>query len=164
MNPTLSLLRMSMLPLCIENINLVKARIKTMKVLLGIVETYLFVMDHMNLNLFNGGAVFLNLLSKSLNFYLIAKNSSSLDLEKIYFLLLPFSKQVSKSRADAEKEGIKIPSTVEEYCIKHQPIGSSSDNIDLCGDDWYDDDDYEDDDDDEDNNYSDNDDSGNADD
>jgi len=75
------------------------------------------------------------------------------------------NKQVSKSRLDAEKEGIKVPSTVEEYCIKHQPIGSSSsDNIDLCDDDWYDDDDYEDDDDDEDNLYSDNDDSGNADD
>ena len=53
-----------------------------------------------------------------------------------------------KSRADAELEGIHIPSSVEEYCIKHRPIGSQSSdtNFDLC-DDWYDDDDYDEDDD-----------------
>lgn len=84
--------------------------------------------------------------------------------EKEYETII--SEQVSKSRTDAEKDGIIIPSTVEEYCIKHRPIGSTSSDItmDLCDDDWYDDDDYEDDDDDDDNICSDNDDSGNADD
>jgi len=54
------------------------------------------------------------------------------------------SKQVAKSKVDAEKEGIKIPKTVEEYCIKHRPVGSQSSeaSADLC-DDWYEDDDYE---------------------
>jgi ubiquitin-conjugating enzyme E2 R len=70
------------------------------------------------------------------------------------------SKQVAASRAQAEADGVLIPSTVEEYCIKHQPIGStSSDNMVLCDDDWYDDDDYDDDD----VMCSDNDDSGNED-
>jgi len=72
------------------------------------------------------------------------------------------SKQVAASRAQAEADGVLIPSTVEEYCIKHQPIGStSSDNMVLCDDDWYDDDD--DDYDDDDVLCSDNDDSGNED-
>lgn len=71
------------------------------------------------------------------------------------------SKQVAASRAQAEVDGVLIPSTVEEYCIKHQPIGStSSDNMVLCDDDWYDDDDDYDDDD---VLCSDNDDSGNED-
>jgi len=71
------------------------------------------------------------------------------------------SKQVAASRAQAEADGVLIPSTVEEYCIKHQPIGStSSDNMVLCDDDWYDDDDDYDDDD---VLCSDNDDSGNED-
>merc|ERR1719317_1266441 len=56
------------------------------------------------------------------------------------------SKQVAASRAQADADGVVIPSTVEEYCIKHQPIGStSSDNI-MCDDDWYNDDDDDDDD------------------
>lgn len=76
-----------------------------------------------------------------------------------------FRKQVAQSRADAEKEGIRIPSSIEEYCIKHKPIGSQSSdtNTDLI-DDWYDDDDYDDDDDDDVECFDDNDDSGNADD
>ena len=87
--------------------------------------------------------------------------------------MLLFRKQVVASREAATKEGIVIPSTIEEYCIKHKPIGSQSSdtNIDLC-DDWYDDDDYDDDDDEEDDDddeeddycFDDNDDSGNADD
>jgi len=77
-------------------------------------------------------------------------------------------KQVAQSKEAAAKEDIAIPSSIEEYCIKHKPIGSQSSdtNIDLC-DDWYDDDDYDDDDNDDDGEYDcfdDNDDSGNADD
>merc|ERR1719156_133553 len=66
------------------------------------------------------------------------------------------SKQVAASKAQAAADGVLIPSTVEEYCIKHQPVGStSSDNV-LCDDDDYDDDD-------DDVMCSDNDDSGNED-
>ncbi|XP_047139928.1 ubiquitin-conjugating enzyme E2 R2 isoform X1 [Hydra vulgaris] len=50
------------------------------------------------------------------------------------------SKQVLNSRLEAEKEGIHIPSSIEEYCIKHKPHSQSDSNIDIC-DDWYDDDD-----------------------
>lgn len=77
-------------------------------------------------------------------------------------------KQVAKSKEEAKKEGINIPSSIEEYCIKHKPIGSqSSDN--CIDDDWYNEDDFgiddDDDDDDVDNSdcFDDNDDSGNED-
>ena len=73
-------------------------------------------------------------------------------------------KQVAKSKEEAQKEGIAIPSSIEEYCIKHKPIGSQS--SDTCiDDDWYNDDDFDlDDDGDDDDDYDcfdDNDDSGN---
>ena len=78
-----------------------------------------------------------------------------------------YRKQVAASCEAAKKEGIIIPSTIEEYCIKHKPIGSQSSDTNI-DDDWYNDDDYEDDDDDdEDDDYcfddEDNDDSGNGD-
>jgi len=47
-------------------------------------------------------------------------------------------KQVTKSRQDAESEGIKIPTTIEEYCLNTKST-SSEPNIDFC-DDWYDED------------------------
>lgn len=77
------------------------------------------------------------------------KFQTSKGKEKEYETII--SKQVAQSKIDAEKDGIIIPSTVEEYCIKHRPIGSSSsDNVDLCDDDWYDNDyDYDEDDDDD---------------
>jgi len=54
-------------------------------------------------------------------------------------------KQVSKSRSDAEKEGISIPTTVEEYCIKTKPESQSSENFMDLTDDWYEDmDEYDD--------------------
>lgn len=61
-----------------------------------------------------------------------------------------FRKQVESSRLEAEKDGIKVPTTLEEYCkTQKQPTVSAS--SDIC-DDFYDDDDYQyqDDDDDED--------------
>ena len=73
---------------------------------------------------------------------------------------------MAQSRADAEAEGITIPKTVEEYCIKHKPIGSQSSETQVDPlEDWYDDDDYDEDDDEEDNSdcFNNEDDSGNED-
>ena len=59
-------------------------------------------------------------------------------------------KQVSKSRSDAEKEGIHVPTTIEEYCIQTKPESQSSENFMDLTDDWYEDmDDYDDDNDEE---------------
>ena len=60
-----------------------------------------------------------------------------------------FRKQVENSRLEAEKDGIKVPTTLEEYCqTQKQPTTSAS--SDIC-DDFYDDDyQYQDDDDDDD--------------
>lgn len=59
-----------------------------------------------------------------------------------------FRKQVENSRLEAEKDGIKVPTTLEEYCqTQKQPTTSAS--SDIC-DDFYDDDLYQDDDDDDD--------------
>lgn len=59
-------------------------------------------------------------------------------------------KQVENSRLEAERDGIKVPTTLEEYCqTQKQPTTSAS--SDIC-DDLYDDDDgyqYDDDDDDD---------------
>lgn len=37
------------------------------------------------------------------------------------WLIFSFRKQVSKSQQEAERDGIKIPLTMEEYCIKSKP-------------------------------------------
>lgn len=60
-----------------------------------------------------------------------------------------FRRQVENSRLEAEKDGIKVPTTLEEYCqTQKQPTTSAS--SDIC-DDFYDDDyQYQDDDDDDD--------------
>jgi len=58
-------------------------------------------------------------------------------------------KQVGKSRTEAEKEGITVPTTVEEYCIKTKPESQSSENFMDLTDDWYEDIDDDDDDNDE---------------
>lgn len=58
-------------------------------------------------------------------------------------------KQVIASKADAEKDGVVVPTTMEEYCLKPKPPPSVQDNIDI--DDFYDDEDcFIDDDDDDD--------------
>lgn len=64
-------------------------------------------------------------------------------------------KQVQAARLEAERDGIKVPLTLEDYCIKtanNQSNTSSSNAIEMCDfyDDDYDLDDYDDDDDDED--------------
>ena len=58
-------------------------------------------------------------------------------------------KQVNKSKFEAEKDGIKVPTTVEEYCVKTKPKPPETDDIlnDFYDDDYGDDlDDEEDDD------------------
>jgi len=49
-----------------------------------------------------------------------------------------YRKQVIQTAVDAEKDGVTVPKTLEEYCIKNQPERSNIDD-DL---DFYDDDDY----------------------
>ena len=67
-----------------------------------------------------------------------------------------FRKQVQASRGDAEKDGVVVPTTMEEYCMKAKPLRAAQDSIEM--DDFYDDDcyDMDDDDDEEDEDLSDN--------
>ncbi|EDO31189.1 predicted protein [Nematostella vectensis] len=58
-------------------------------------------------------------------------------------------KQVQRSKIDAEKDGIHVPTTVQEYCVKAKPTKSDSDDFnDFYDDDYADDLDDDDDDDD----------------
>eukprot|EP00096_Caligus_rogercresseyi_P014084 TRINITY_DN661_c0_g1_i2.p1 TRINITY_DN661_c0_g1~~TRINITY_DN661_c0_g1_i2.p1 ORF type:complete len:247 (-),score=64.32 TRINITY_DN661_c0_g1_i2:792-1532(-) len=67
-------------------------------------------------------------------------------------------KQVHASRSEAEKDGVVVPTTMEEYCLKPKPRPANPDNVDI--DDLYDDEDCYIDDDDE---YEEEDDEGNDD-
>lgn len=44
---------------------------------------------------------------------------------------------MAASRGDAERDGVVVPTTMEEYCMKAKPPQSSQDNIEM--DDFYDD-------------------------
>ncbi|XP_002736399.3 ubiquitin-conjugating enzyme E2 R2-like [Saccoglossus kowalevskii] len=75
-------------------------------------------------------------------------------------------KQVSATKADADKDGVKVPLTLQDYCIKTKiqtPQNSTMDMADFYDDDYDLDDDDDDNevDDDDDNIYDDDDDSGN---
>ena len=62
-------------------------------------------------------------------------------------IILLSRRQVEESRKEAEKEGIVVPRTVSEYCIKTRlPSKDSnvSSDIDLFMDDDYEDDDHDD--------------------
>ena len=48
-------------------------------------------------------------------------------------------KQVSATKAEAEKDGVKVPTTLAEYCIKTK-VPSNDNSSDLLYDDLYDDD------------------------
>ncbi|XP_038646618.1 ubiquitin-conjugating enzyme E2 R2 isoform X2 [Scyliorhinus torazame] len=48
-------------------------------------------------------------------------------------------KQVLSTKAEAEKDGVKVPTTLAEYCIKTK-VPSSDNSSDLLYDDLYDDD------------------------
>lgn len=72
-----------------------------------------------------------------------------------------FRKQVTASRLDAEKDNVVVPTTIEEYCIKHKdkPAETDTDMTDFYDDDY----DFDDDDDEENEEYNDdNEDSGNG--
>ncbi|XP_064295859.1 ubiquitin-conjugating enzyme E2 R2-like isoform X2 [Phalacrocorax carbo] len=69
-------------------------------------------------------------------------------------------KQVLATKAEAEKDGVKVPTTLAEYCIKTK-VPSNDNSSDLLYDDLYDDDIDDEDDDDEDADCYDDDDSGN---
>ena len=56
----------------------------------------------------------------------------------IFFLC---RKQVQASRTDAEKDGVVVPTTMEEYCMKAKPLRPAQDSIEM--DDFYDDDCYD---------------------
>ena len=60
-----------------------------------------------------------------------------------------FRKQVQRSKLEAEKENIKVPTTVDEYCVKSRPSRSEPEDLtDFYDDDYADDVDDDDDDDD----------------
>jgi ubiquitin-conjugating enzyme E2 R len=77
----------------------------------------------------------------------------------ISIFLFIFRKQVQDTKKDAERDGVTVPTTLQEYCVSVKP--KPLDDVDF-----YDDDDYvaDDDDDDDDDDYyqDDDDDSGNG--
>ena len=56
----------------------------------------------------------------------------------LIILHLSNRKQVQASRQDAEKDGVVVPTTMEEYCMKAKPLRPAQDSIEM--DDFYDDD------------------------
>ena len=73
-----------------------------------------------------------------------------------------FRKQVLGTREDAEKDGVKVPLTLQEYCVSVAPKTSEpSQDIDFYDDDYDDGMDDDEDDDEEDFYVEDDDDSGN---
>ncbi|XP_019936420.1 cell division cycle 34 homolog (S. cerevisiae) a [Paralichthys olivaceus] len=60
-------------------------------------------------------------------------------------------KQVLATKAEAERDGVKVPITLDEYCVRTQ-VPPTDDGSNLLYDDYYDDEELEDDDDDEDDN------------
>uniref|UniRef100_A0A8C8AW68 UBC core domain-containing protein n=1 Tax=Otus sunia TaxID=257818 RepID=A0A8C8AW68_9STRI len=69
-------------------------------------------------------------------------------------------KQVLATKAEAEKDGVKVPTTLAEYCIKTK-VPSNDNSSDLLYDDLYDDDIDDEDEEEEDADCYDDDDSGN---
>lgn len=49
-----------------------------------------------------------------------------------------FRKQVEATKAEAEKDGVKVPETVDDYCVKSKP--NKHDDVDMLDfdDDYYD--------------------------
>lgn len=69
----------------------------------------------------------------------------------LHTLSLRDRKQVLATKADAERDGVKVPVTLDEYCVRTQ-VPPTDDGSNLLYDDYYDDEELEDDDDDEDDN------------
>ncbi|XP_020494658.1 cell division cycle 34 homolog (S. cerevisiae) a [Labrus bergylta] len=59
-------------------------------------------------------------------------------------------KQVLATKADADRDGVKVPITLDEYCVRTQ-VPPTDDGSNLLYDDYYDDEELDDDDDEEDN-------------
>ncbi|XP_034563225.1 cell division cycle 34 homolog a [Halichoeres trimaculatus] len=57
-------------------------------------------------------------------------------------------KQVLATKADAERDGVKVPTTLDEYCVRTQ-VPPTDDGSNLLYDDYYDDEELEDDDEDD---------------
>ncbi|XP_044055898.1 cell division cycle 34 homolog (S. cerevisiae) a [Siniperca chuatsi] len=57
-------------------------------------------------------------------------------------------KQVLATKADADRDGVKVPVTLDEYCVRTQ-VPPTDDGSNLLYDDYYDDEELEEDDDDE---------------
>lgn len=55
-------------------------------------------------------------------------------------------KQVLATKADADRDGVKVPTTLAEYCVRTR-APAPDEGSDLLYDDYYDDDDLEDEDD-----------------
>lgn len=68
-------------------------------------------------------------------------------------------KQVLATKAEAERDGVKVPITLDEYCVRTQ-VPPTDDGSNLLYDDYYDDEDLEDDEDDDEDCCYDDDDSG----
>jgi ubiquitin-conjugating enzyme E2 R len=67
-----------------------------------------------------------------------------------------YRKQVLGTKEEAEKDNVKVPLTLQEYCVSTAPKNESLTDVDFYDDDYADDDD-----DDDDMYYDDDDDSGN---
>jgi len=71
----------------------------------------------------------------------------------------PRRKQVVGTKAEAERDGVKVPITLDEYCVRTQ-VPPTDDGSNLLYDDYYDDEELADDDDDNEDCCYDDDDSG----
>lgn len=71
-----------------------------------------------------------------------------------------YRKQVLATKAEAERDGVKVPTTLAEYCVRTR-APAPDEGSDLLYDDYYDDEDLEDEDEDDEDCCYDEDDSGN---
>uniref|UniRef100_A0A3Q0RHU7 E2 ubiquitin-conjugating enzyme n=1 Tax=Amphilophus citrinellus TaxID=61819 RepID=A0A3Q0RHU7_AMPCI len=76
------------------------------------------------------------------------KDREYIEIISLIFILFS-STQVLATKADAERDGVKVPITLDEYCVRTQ-VPPTDDGSNLLYDDYYDDEDLEDDDEDDD--------------
>lgn len=65
---------------------------------------------------------------------------SSRALNPVNIMLLDLRKQVEASKLEALKDNVKVPETIEDYCIKSAPAKASHEDVDMLDfdDDYYD--------------------------
>lgn len=68
---------------------------------------------------------------------------------QLHGLVLVYRKQVVATKADADRDGVKVPTTLAEYCVRTR-APPTDEGTTLFYDDYYDDEDLDDDDDDDD--------------